>query len=204
MKDMGKEAALPRPELTMPEAEAARLRAAYAAASVILEYGSGGSTLVAAEMPGKRVFSVESDRAWARRMRRWFAGNPAAEGTRVDLIWADIGRTKEWGKPVDKSAWRRFADYPLGVWSRDGFQAPDVVLVDGRFRVGCAIATALHVTRPTVLLFDDYKGRKRLWDVERFIGAPVAMHGRMAEFNVTPRAAGPGELLEIIKYMQRP
>jgi len=195
---------LERPELTMPEAEAARLRSAYGAASVILEYGSGGSTVLAAEMPGKRIYSVESDQAWARKMRRWFTANPPAKDTEIDVIWADIGPTRNWGQPVDDSGWRRFSRYPLGVWAREGFEHPDVVLVDGRFRVGCALATALHVTRPTTVLFDDYAGRARLKAIEKFIGPPAQMHGRMAEFNVTPRAIAPGDLPQIIRFMQRP
>ena len=58
-----------RPVLTLPPAEAEALRAAYAIADVILEYGSGGSTALAAEMPGKTVFSVESDAAWLAGMQ---------------------------------------------------------------------------------------------------------------------------------------
>ena len=49
-----------RPKLTLPEAEASALRAAYAAAEVVLEYGSGGSTVLAAEA-GAEVWAVESD-----------------------------------------------------------------------------------------------------------------------------------------------
>ena len=53
-------APITRPELTLPEAEAALLRETYDRAGVILEYGSGGSTVLAAEQPGKTVPSVES------------------------------------------------------------------------------------------------------------------------------------------------
>lgn len=57
------------PELTFREAEAEVLRAGHALARVILEYGSGGSTVLAAGMPEKLVFSVESDRDWAIRLQ---------------------------------------------------------------------------------------------------------------------------------------
>src|SRR5690606_23876931 len=59
-----------RPDLTMPEAAARAWAAACADAQTVLEYGSGGSTLVAAEA-GADVWSVESDAAWAGRMRDW-------------------------------------------------------------------------------------------------------------------------------------
>src|SRR5690554_3335376 len=92
-----------RPELTLPEAEAAKVAAAYGGADVILEYGSGGSTVLASEIPGKRVFSVESDPDWAEMMRGWLTQNPPASGTQIDVIWADIGKTGEWGRPIDDS-----------------------------------------------------------------------------------------------------
>ncbi|MFK7753818.1 MAG: hypothetical protein AB8B51_14875 [Sedimentitalea sp.] len=194
---------LKRPELTLPTAEAVHLRAAYDSADTILEYGSGGSTVIAAELPGKDVTSVESDRGWLRMMERWFRANPPAQNTRVDMVWADIGATKEWGQPETDAAWRRFARYPLAVWQRDAFRHPDVVLVDGRFRMGCALATAFSVTRPVRLLFDDYAGRSRNHQVEDFIGTPKLI-GRMAEFQVTPQAIPADKLLKIIRFMLRP
>ena len=193
-----------RPRLTMPEAEAERLRAAYAAAASIVEYGSGGSTVMAAEMPGKTILSVESDRAWAAMMRRWFLDNPPAEGSSVDVFWSDIGPTKDWGHPVDARAWRRFARYPLEIWQGPEPPAPDVVLVDGRFRTGCAMAAALHTARPIALFIDDYAGRPAYHIVERWLGRP-RLTGRLAEFAVTPGqvALAPGMLLDLFDMMTR-
>ena len=59
----------PAPRLTLPPEAAVALADAYADAGVILEYGSGGSTVLAAGMAGRTVFSVESDAAWLREMR---------------------------------------------------------------------------------------------------------------------------------------
>ena len=192
-----------RPELTLPEAEAALLRAAYSRAEVILEYGSGGSTVMAAEMPGKTVYSVESDRDWAAMMLGWFADNPPVAGSEVDVIWCDIGATKEWGHPVDHSEWRRFARYPLDIWSQKGFRQPQVVLVDGRFRQGCALACAFMSKAPLELYFDDYVQRKHYHKVEDILGPPE-ITGRMAYWKVTPQAIPPERLAWIIKLMQNP
>ena len=193
-----------RPVLTLPDAEAAHLRAVYARAGVILEYGSGGSPVVAAEMQGKRVFSVESDQAWAEMMRGWFTQNPPAADTEVDVIWSDIGPTKDWGFPRGSRGWKAYAQYPLKVWDMAGFVQPDVVLVDGRFRTGCAMAAALRTERPVTVLFDDYAPRKHYHRIEDFIGAPRRMIGRMAEFEVTPQGVNPAHLLTIIEMMTRP
>lgn len=194
---------LTRPELTLPEAEASLLRAEYARAEVILEYGSGGSTVLAGEMPGKTVFSVESDRDWAQMMRRWFAETPPAAGTEVDVIWSDIGPTKQWGHPVDEIEWRSFPEYPLKVWELPEFRQPGVVLVDGRFREGCALAAAFLTEKPLVLLFDDYAPRHHYHKVEHWLGRPQ-MTGRMARFEIVPQAFPVKDLLRIMKLTVRP
>lgn len=188
-----------RPELTLPEAEAAAVGEAYARASEILEYGSGGSTVLASEMSGKRITSVESDPDWAQMMRDWFAVQPGLSA--VDMVHADIGPTKEWGHPQDESLWRRFPAYPLKVWDAD--IAPDVVLVDGRFRVGCALATAFRTAKPVELLFDDYTDRKPYHRVEEFLGSPEVV-GRMARFKVSPLPVPQDRLLRVIELICAP
>ena len=192
-----------RPELTLPEAEAALVRAEYAHASVILEYGSGGSTVMASEMPGKQVFSVESDKDWAEMMRGWLAANPPAKSTEVDVIWSDIGPTKEWGHPADDSEWKRYPRYPLEVWGLSEFRQPDVVLVDGRFRQGCALAAKYLSKGPVTLLFDDYVQREHYHKVEDYLGRPE-ITGRMARFDITPEPIPPDRLLRIMQFMMRP
>lgn len=195
--------AIDRPELTMPEAEAALLRESYARASVILEYGSGGSTVLASEMPGKTVFTVESDKNWAQMMRGWLAQNPPVQDTEVDVIWSDVGETGEWGRPVDDSEWRRYPRYALEVWGLPEFRQPDVVLVDGRFREGCALAAAFLSEAPLTLLFDDYERRKQYHHVEDFLGKPE-LTGRMARFEITPQPIPPRRLLRIMQLTVRP
>lgn len=78
-----------------------------------------------------------------------------------------------------------------------------MVLVDGRFRTGCAMATALRTRKPVTLLFDDYAPRKQYHKVERWLGAP-RLHGRMAEFEVEPMALNAADLLAIVEMMIRP
>ncbi len=190
-----------RPDLTMPREEAEALAEAYRGAGVILEYGSGGSTVMAGEMTGKTIFAVESDPRWLRRMADWFAANPPVSP--VTLHHGNIGETRKWGHPKGEADWRRFADYPLSVWDRPDFRHPDVVLVDGRFRVGCVLATALRILRPVVVMFDDYTPRAAYRAVERFV-APVGRIGRMARFEVTPMRLEMADLRAVIGLMQEP
>ena len=202
MEAPARDAVPARPELTLPPDEAEAVRAAFERAGTILEYGSGGSTVMAAEMPGKTVVSVESDAAWARGMQAWFADHPPAEGTTIEVLWADIGPTKEWGHPAEDSGWRRYARYPLKVWERAGF-APEVVLVDGRFRVGCALAALFRAPAPLTLMFDDYAPRHHYHVVEDYLGRPD-MVGRMAVWKVTPRSVPAERLMQIVTLMTRP
>ncbi|WP_407493491.1 hypothetical protein [Pseudooceanicola sp. MF1-13] len=183
----------------MPAEEAAALRMAYEDASCILEYGSGGSTVLASELSGKQIISVESDADWAAMMRAWFEENPGASA--VDMVHADIGPTKDWGHPEGHEDWRKFPAYPLKVWDRD--IAPDVVLVDGRFRAGCALATAFRTQKPVTLLFDDYTPRKAYHAVEDFLGQPEKI-GRLAVFDISPLPIPADRLLRVIELMCAP
>ncbi len=192
-----------RPDLNLPHHEAEALRLAYQEASVILEYGSGGSTILASKMPGKNVVSVESDWNWAESIKDWLATNPTANGTSVEILWTDIGPTENWGHPVSDEGWRNYSSYPLGVWSRKGFIHPDVVFVDGRFRVGCALATAFNITRPVTLLFDDYTNRKWMQKTEEFLGQPEII-GRLGVFEVHPIKIPANRMMQIIRYMTMP
>lgn len=179
------------PVLTLPPDEAAAVTAAYAAAKVILEYGSGGSTLVAGQNPDATVFSVESDAAWLDMMKAWFAANPAQ--AKLHLHHADIGPTKEWGMPVNNRRVGQWPGYANSVWDRPDFVAPDTVLIDGRFRLACFVTVALRSPKPVLVLWDDYTNRPGYHRAERW-GKPRALHGRMAEFLVKPHTLAPEDL----------
>lgn len=177
------------------------MQAEYARAAVILEYGSGGSTVLAGEMAGKVVFSVESDRGWLQRLESWFAAHPPV--ARLHLHHGDIGPTVEWGKPRDDSRFRRWPAYPLSVWDRDDFVPPDVVLIDGRFRAACLMTVALRTRRPVVALFDDYRARQFYHGVEEVVGPPTLV-GRMARFDLQPLVLRPEQLHWLIGLFLRP
>jgi len=189
-----------RPMLTLPGAEAEALTAGYGRAEVVLEYGSGGSTVLAAEL-GKTVYSVESDAVWCGKMQEWFVDNPPKG--RVVLHQADIGPTKKWGMPVGSAAFRRFPGYALSVWDLPGFEHPDVVLIDGRFRPACLLATAFRITRPVTVLFDDYAERPTYHAIETMF-RPSAMHGRMAEFAVDPTPLSADRLSWVMGWFLKP
>ena len=180
-----------RPILTLPPEESAALTSAYQAASVILEYGTGGSTVVAADLPGRDVFSVESAAPWLKMMEGWFAKNPPL--ARLHLHHGHIGKTRKWGFPLDNSRVAHWASYPISVWDREDFVQPDVVLIDGRFRLACALTTLFRTTKPVTVLIDDYIDRAPYTQIEHLVGAPQ-MIGRMARFTFAPQPMPPAHI----------
>lgn len=167
----------------LPKAALARLTKAYEDATIILEYGSGGSTELAAALPGKYVMSVESDADWARNLREKIHGSRPRSYVAVHHV--DIGKTGEWGRALTDRDWRNFHRYPNDIWDQSFFRHPEVVLIDGRFRTACLVTILLRATKPVTVLFDDYTDRPKYRAVERII-KPICLHDRMAEFEVQP------------------
>lgn len=192
---------LERPELTFPEDVGEWVREQYAAAKVILEYGSGGSTVMASEMPGKTILSVESDKRWMRSLRAYLdQSSPLSE---VHLHHANIGKTGKWGRPVDATGFRRYHRYALDIWDEPGFRAPNLVLIDGRFREACFYAVMLRCTKKTTVLFDDYTDRASYHRVEQF-AQPVEIRGRMAKFELGKKALPREHLTQIVGAFSNP
>ena len=190
-----------RPESSLPEEVETFLTKHYKRAKVILEYGSGASTVTAAEQKNKKVFAVESDKFWARNLKRYLrdAGLPSE----AVVHHVDIGKTGKWGRPVDDTERKNWYKYPMSVWDLEGFEHPDCILIDGRFRVACLYTAMLRAERPVTVLFDDYIDRKQYRAVEKFI-EPAELCQRMARFEVEPDAVPKAHMTEITAAFGQP
>ena len=153
-----------------------------------LEYGSGGSTLLAARSK-KRFISVDTDQWFLRSVRRAIGKLSADQ----QLMHADIGLTGPWGKPIRDTGlstrrmrkWRSYAATPWqGIADND---MPDLVLVDGRFRVNTTLLCCqkLHANPQARILVDDYAERPEYSVIERHADL-IGMAGRMAIFRPRP------------------
>ena len=167
----------------MSEDEASFVTETYRGARVILEYGSGGSTRIASQMPGKLIFTVESDLQWALDLEKEIqASDPVS---RVIFYPVDIGEVGPWGRPLSEKEWRKFHRYPLAIWDEPFFRHPDVVLIDGRMRVACLATLLLRIERPVTVLFDDYRVRSLYHEIERVV-QPKQLIGTLAHFELEP------------------
>ncbi|NQV74315.1 hypothetical protein HQ496_14445 [bacterium] len=148
-----------------------------------LEYGSGASTLIASESNVNQIVSVESDPDFMASIQRRIQLGVKAKKSPI-FLHADIG---PWGTPLSKSRlWRRrstWANYPLASWIELGpdFRS-DLILVDGRFRVACALAVITKQSDTDwTLLVHDFESRPEYHPITNFAEL-VAMNARMAVF----------------------
>ena len=174
--------AVPEKPMMPPRGTAAFSRA-IGAARCYLEYGSGGSTVTAVQTGVPDLITVESDRLWLDAVRERVADRLVAG--RHHLQHIDIGPTMLHGYPASESPWRRFGHYPLAPWklAREQGLSPDFVLIDGRFRVACFLATVIHAAPGTRVFFDDYTKRPSYHRVTAFL-EPRRHVARLAEFVV--------------------
>lgn len=151
---------------------------------VYLEYGSGGSTIVAYKNT-KRMFTVESDAAFLGAVKKRLK-SIAEPHSQADLIFVNIGLTEEWGIPIFKrptkrrlARWGRYVTAPWDELRTCGIE-PDTILVDGRFRVACVLQSLLHLGSRSncLILIDDYLDRPEYRAVEQFTDIH-AVYGRM-------------------------
>lgn len=155
-------------------------------AASYLEFGSGGSTLVAA-CSGVPLISVESDRRFLQAVRRRLVELGAYDETTQKLLYVDIGLTEAWGAPVIRRRTRtrveRWRRYPTAPWAEfERLSGPHLILVDGRFRVACALHAARFLRdREGEVLIDDYSDRNHYHVVARHMDL-VGQAGRMALF----------------------
>ena len=115
------------------------------------EFGVGGSTVHIYNNTNATIEGVDSSKAWINKVI-----NLCSDTTKIKLRHVNIGATGAWGFPTGeelKDNWPNYSDSINSV-----AKAPDVVLVDGRFRVACITSTILfalnHNVEPTIILHD--------------------------------------------------
>lgn len=122
-------------EPRMSIAEQKLFKKALKNASKYFEFGSGGSSVWAAQHD-LTVYGVESDANWVHMIKE-----ELDEKCQIDAV--DIGPTGAWGYPLDYKNQASFPRYSQAIFKHD--QPFDLILVDGRFRVACALASVQYV-----------------------------------------------------------
>lgn len=119
-----------------------------------LEFGSGGSTVLASKYVKGQIFSIESDVEWFNKLKAYFKGNSNVNLYLVDLLC----RPMTWGHPSADCPESRKREYSQIVRNLD-LSDVNLVLIDGRFRVACALHIHSLISNETDVLFDDFEDR---------------------------------------------
>jgi hypothetical protein len=175
------------------------LKTEMAKASSYLEFGSGGSTVLAAQTVRGPVCSVESDKKFLRAVQEKIA---SLDLPAPNMIFADTGLTGRWGHPIRPWYSRKWRDYAEAPWLKMS-ALPDVILIDGRFRAACALSTLLHFSesrKVATVIIDDYEHRPNYRIVEEFAHAPVRV-GRSLVFKTGP--VDRGKCLSVLGRLYR-
>ena len=149
-------------------------------AKVYGEYGCGASTRWVAGETEATILAVDTAKVWIDSVRADVDSRKS-----VSLKWVDLGPLADWGRPIGYTRSDRFHEYTEWLWQQT--QKPDLVLVDGRFRVCCFATSLKHAAADTTIIFDDYTNRPQYHIVEALLPFSSTC-GRQAIFKVPSRA----------------
>lgn len=162
---------------------------ALATCSFYGEYGCGASTLWCANNSSVPILSVDTSADWIDHVRE---GAKRIAG--LKMIHVDLGELGEWGRPIDYTRRAQFGDYINAPWT---FAVkPDLILVDGRFRVACFLQSLINAAPGATILFDDYTQRPHYHVIEEFVERDASL-GTMARFIVPTELDRPAIAREI-------
>ncbi len=168
-------AAQPTPGSTMTEPEQTTLLAVLDNTRRYLEFGLGQSTVWACQRSGvSSIDVVESSAQFAGSLYEQSEDirNHMALG-RLRLHLIDIGPTRTWGFPTDESTADRWPDYSAVVHALGGDW--DTVLIDGRFRVACALNVLLCVDRGSRIAIHDFWNRNHYHILLNYLDVEISV-----------------------------
>ncbi|MBT9289219.1 hypothetical protein [Prosthecodimorpha staleyi] len=179
----------------MSSPELAFFKAELRLARRYMEFGSGGSTVLASQMVEK-VATVESDPLWIGRVLR-----EAGDGRqRIHPILVDIGPVRGLGYPSDGTTRKSWPAYHKEPWGRLGRTDFDLYLVDGRFRIACFLQILRRAKRDAHILVHDYRPRPNYHVMEQ-VGRLEHEVGSLALF--LPHRTPPREQIDELMSLHR-
>ena len=123
--------------------------------NIYFEFGSGGSTNLAS-FYNVKTYSVESDVKWHKKLK--------ISGIKANYITIDLNVTSVGypGKNTNVKDWKKY----IQAYKKE-YNA-DIILIDGRFRVACALDIFYKIKNETIILIHDYEQRKQYHILENF------------------------------------
>lgn len=123
--------------------------------NVYFEFGSGGSTNIASYYKVK-TYSVESDIKWHEKLK---TNGITAIYITIDLNVSSSGYP---GNNTNINDWKKY------IQSYKKEYNADIILIDGRFRVACALDIFSKIRNDTIIIIHDYGYRNQYHIIEKF------------------------------------
>jgi len=123
--------------------------------NIYFEFGSGGSTNIASYYQLK-VYSVESDIKWHEKLKR--------NGIIANYITINLN-TYSFGYPGNNT---NINDWKKYIQAYKKEYNADIIFIDGRFRVACALDIFSKIRNDTLVLIHDYEQRKEYHILEKY------------------------------------
>ena len=149
-----------------------------------LEYGSGSSTLLAKKL-NKKFISIETDKSFYSFLKD--------KGIN-QITYSDIGPTKYYSIPIlptyiIKKRVKKYA-HQISSMSKNLKFFPDLILIDGRFRVYVAIQVIIFCIKntyykKTIIIIDDFKFREEYHVLKKLI--KIKLVGRFGVIEITKK-----------------
>ena len=146
---------------------------------IYFEYGCGKSTEYVYKNTAALIHAVDTSRDWVNKLGYLKVDD---KSERLNLSWVDVGKVVEWGTPTSYGLRHNFKVYGELFWLKK--INPDLVLIDGRFRVFCFLTSVKFAPIGTKIIFDDYTDRSHYHVVEEFC-KKIDTCGRQALFEVS-------------------
>jgi hypothetical protein len=156
-----------------------------------LEYGSGGSTYLAAKF-NISFITIESDKRFLKALICKIRKDGFFNANKQFYILRKTGFIERWAYPLrglhltkkQIENFKKYSNPPRELSS--SYSLPDFVLIDGRFRVACflKLLKLLNKSKNWTIAIDDYANRPEYHVVERYAPLDFCI-GKMGIFSKT-------------------
>jgi hypothetical protein len=156
------------------------------------EYGVGLSTIYAINNKRKSTLSLDTSETWIHSV---------GKELKLELkhLWnfkhVYLGPVGDWGYPDTYEYRERFLDYAAELFLFENL--PDLVLIDGRFRILCFLQALLNLEQGSKIIFDDFYSTRKYQICETVI-KPSKRCGRQALF-IVPHNVNKDKINMLIK-----
>lgn len=120
-----------------------------------LEFGSGSSTYHASLKTNlKKIITIENDISWFNKVNEFMKNNNKC----INLYINIKTNVNNWGYPIDdsdKSNWPSYSNI-VKILNEHLLAKLDLILIDGRFRVACALKLYDYINNNCIILFNNF------------------------------------------------